>query len=134
MSQTAGQSEDVALRMAALGVKEEDIEEKFIRSGGHGGQNVNKVASCVMLIHRPSGILVKCQDSRNQGVNRSLARHLLLNKIEAQRKSMVAARRTLREKTRRANRPRPRGVKERILRGKKHRSQIKAKRGRVTGE
>ena len=127
-----GQPEDVTARMAALGVREDEIEEKFVRSGGAGGQNVNKVATCVMLVHQPSGLSVKCQSSRNQATNRALARHLLLNKIEAQRKSMAAARRAQREQVRRRNRPRPRKVKEKILQGKKHRSEIKAKRRKVS--
>ena len=126
--------DDVSLRMETLGVREDEIEEKFVRSGGHGGQNVNKVATCVMLVHRPTGLIVKCQSSRNQSVNRNLARHLLLNKIEAQRKSMAAARRAQREKIRRSKRPRPRGVKERILKGKKHRSEIKAGRRSVSSD
>jgi protein subunit release factor B len=120
--------------MAALGVREEDFQERFVRSGGHGGQNVNKVSTCVMLVHLPSGLSVKCQGSRNQAVNRSLARHLLLNKIEAQRKSLTAARRAQREKIRRRNRPRPRGLKEKILKGKKRRSEIKAHRRKVQGD
>jgi protein subunit release factor B len=79
--------------MAALGVRETDIEESFVRSGGHGGQNVNKVATCVMLLHRPSGVQVECQDTRQQGLNRFLARKLLLDKIESMRKERVAAKR-----------------------------------------
>src|ERR1700747_1681405 len=80
-------------RMAELGVQESDIEESFVRSGGHGGQNVNKTATCVMLVHRPTGLQVKCQSTRQQGLNRFFARRLLLDKIEALRKGYVAAER-----------------------------------------
>ena len=72
-------------RMAALDVREEDIEEQFVRSSGAGGQNVNKVSSCVLLHHRPSGIRVRCQKERSQGLNRFLARRILLEKIESLR-------------------------------------------------
>jgi protein subunit release factor B len=72
----------ILVRMKKIGLREDDIEEKFIRSGGHGGQNVNKVSSCVMLTHRPTGATVKCQVSRHQGMNRSIARRILLDKLE----------------------------------------------------
>src|SRR5436189_1297695 len=85
--------DQLAARMAALGVNESDIEESFVRSGGHGGQNVNKTATCVMLLHRPTGLQVKCQETRQQGLNRFLARRLLLDKIEQKKNGFVAAER-----------------------------------------
>src|SRR5256714_12829777 len=88
----------LAQRMAALGVREADIEETFVRSGGHGGQNVNKTATCVMLLHRATGLQVKCQETRQQGLNRFLARRLLLDKIEERQKGFVAAKRAQVEK------------------------------------
>src|SRR5229473_6375084 len=87
----------LAQRMASYGVREADLEETFVRSGGHGGQNVNKTSTCVMLVHRPTGLQVKCQNTRQQGLNRFLARRLLLDKIEALKKGFVAADRAERE-------------------------------------
>jgi len=69
--------------MEALGIQEKDIEEKFIRSSGHGGQNVNKTATCVYLKHLPTGIEVKCMQDRSQSINRFLARRELVKKIGA---------------------------------------------------
>src|SRR6202012_2188645 len=110
----------MAQRMAALGVNEADIEERFVRSGGHGGQNVNKTSTCVMLVHRPSGLQVKCQETRQQGLNRFIARRLLLDKIEEKQKGFVAEKRAEVEKIRRQKRKRSRRAKERMLADKSH--------------
>jgi peptide chain release factor len=115
-------------RMAVLGVKETDIAETFVRSGGHGGQNVNKSATCVMLLHRPTGLQVKCQTTRQQGLNRFLARRLLLDKIERLQTGSVAAQRSRMEKIRRQKRRRSRRAKERMLADKSHQSAKKQAR------
>jgi protein subunit release factor B len=118
-------------RMAALGVRETDIEESFVRSGGHGGQNVNKTSTCVMLLHRPTGLQVKCQATRQQGLNRFLARRLLLDKIEAMKTGFVAAQRAEIEKIRRQKRKRSRRAKARMLADKAHHAAKKAARREI---
>src|SRR6266481_976068 len=106
--------DQLSQRMAALGVHENEIEESFVRSGGHGGQNVNKTATCVMLLHRPTGLQVKCQTTRQQGLNRFFARRLLLDKIEKLKHGFVAAQRASAEKIRRQKRRRSRRAKDRM--------------------
>ena len=117
--------------MAALGILEGDLEESFVRSSGHGGQNVNKTSTCVQLVHRPSGTQVRCQETRQQGLNRFLARKILLDKIEASRKGMADAARAERERIRRMKRRRSRRAKERMLADKGQQKMKKENRRRV---
>ena len=70
-------------RMAAVGLREEEMEERFVRSSGAGGQHVNKTATCVWLRHRPTGLEVKCMAERSQSLNRFLARRELAEKLAA---------------------------------------------------
>jgi peptide chain release factor len=126
--------DQLARRMAALGVREADIQETFVRSGGHGGQNVNKTATCVMLMHVPTRLQVKCQTTRQQGLNRFIARRLLLDKIEALQKGCVDAKREAIEKIRRQKRRRSRRSKSRMLADKSHQAGKKEFRRRVDPE
>jgi protein subunit release factor B len=121
----------LAARFQRLGILEEDLDESFIHSGGKGGQNVNKVATCVVLVHRPSGLAVKCQRERTQGANRLIARQLLADKNEEERLGKASARAQAAEKIRRQKRRRSRRAKEKILRAKHAQSHRKSLRGPV---
>ena len=118
-------------RMRRAGIDEADLEESFARSGGPGGQNVNKVSTAVTLRHRPSGVAVTVQDSRSQAMNRKLARERLLAAVERMQQEARASRKAEREKTRRQNSPRPRALKRKILEHKRKRSTLKKLRSTV---
>ena len=122
------------VRLAELHIQEEDLQETFVRSGGKGGQNVNKVATCVVLVHRPSGTSVKCQQERTQGLNRYLARKLLADRIEAERLGRQSQQQQESERIRRQKRRRSRRAKNRMLADKHAQGAKKALRGGVTRE
>jgi peptide chain release factor len=121
-------------RMRALGVREEDIEERFIRAQGPGGQNVNKVSTCVQLKHIPSGIEVKCQQERSQAQNRLRAREILCDKFEASMRRKRAEEKSRIEKIRRQKRKRSYQAKVRMLEAKRLHSRKKMLRWRVNVE
>ena len=125
---SSDKEKQLAERMLALGVREQDIDEQFVRSSGAGGQNVNKVSSCVMLHHRPTGFRVKCQQERSQGLNRFLARRILLDKIEAKVSSVKTAEQQRIEKIRRQKRKRSRRAKLRMLDDKHRQAEKKDRR------
>lgn len=119
-------------RLNDLGIRQEDVIEKFIRSGGHGGQNVNKVSTCVYLKHVPTGIEVKCQKERSQALNRYHARKMLADKIENLIKGKESAEQQKIEKIRRQKRKRSKRAKEKMLANKRHQGDKKKERRTVS--
>ncbi len=121
-----GEPKVEALRrqMARLGIHERDFDERFVRAAGPGGQNVNKVATCVWLRHRPSGLEVKVQQERSQALNRYLARRLLAAKLESQVLGRASAEQRRIAKIRRQKRRRSRRAQEKLL-ASKHRHSLK---------
>lgn len=111
-----------------LGIEESDIIERFVRSGGPGGQNVNKTSTCVYLKHLPTGIEVKCQKGRSQALNRFLARRILVDKIETVLLEKKSEEQRRIEKIKRQKRKRSKRAKEKILREKHLRSEKKESR------
>lgn len=112
-------------------IKDADIEEIFIRSSGPGGQNVNKVSTCVVLKHLPSGIVVKCQEFRSQHQNRARARVLLCAELQRRHRVQEQVLRARREKKRRQSRGRSKTGKEKVLEQKKRVGDKKRVRAKV---
>ena len=124
-------SHEVSRRMRALRIFEKDLDEQFVRSSGPGGQNVNKLATCVILSHCPTGIKVKCQKERSQALNRVLARELLCRKVEGERRKVLARIQQEREKRRRQKRKKPAALKAMILEEKRRQAVKKQNRRRI---
>jgi len=102
-------------RMEKLGIREEDLAEKFIRGTGHGGQKINKTSSCVYLKHLPSGLEVKCHAERARSLNRFLARRELCDQLEEITLGEESARQQRLEKIRRQKRRRTRRQRRRVV-------------------
>jgi protein subunit release factor B len=115
-------------RLVSLGIFERDITEHFVRSSGNGGQNVNKVNSCVYLKHEPTATEVKCQQTRSQQDNRYFARTILAEKIEQEKLGQESAKAKAIFKTRKQKQKRSKRAKEKILRAKALRSDKKEQR------
>ena len=115
-------------------IKQGDIDEKFIRSRGKGGQNVNKVSTCVVLKHIPTGISVRCEKYRTQNKNRELAMQLLIEKLEKLEQDRIKQEKAKKEKARRQTRKRPKELKEKILQDKKIQGEKKKLRKKISEE
>ena len=121
-------------KLLRLGIRESDLEESFVCSGGPGGQNVNKVATCVVLRHRPSGLLIKCQRERTQALNRYWARRMLVEKLEAQLLGRASEEAQRIAKIRRQKRKRSRRAKDKMLAIKQKHGALKKLRARPTDD
>ena len=121
-------------RLTALGVRVEDVDERFVRGSGPGGQKINKTSSTVWLRHRPTGVEVRIQAERSQSANRELAWAELAAKLERQVRASALAAEQAREVERRRTRQKSYGQKVKMIETKKHRAKHKARRGRVSGE
>ena len=126
--------EYVRAHLIALGCDLARVEESFVHSGGKGGQNVNKVATCVQLRYAPRDILLKMQEHRTQGENRLAAWKLLAERLQELRDRQIQERRSARELKRRQNAPRPRGIKKQFVELKRRRAKTRAGRRDVGQE
>ncbi len=120
--------------MDRLGIRASDLEESFVRSGGPGGQNVNKVSTCVVLKHVPTGLTVKCQTDRSQAMNRYFARRILVERLESQIQGRQSEEARRVAKIKRQKRKRSKRAKAKILQSKRDHSEKKELRRRVDSE
>lgn len=118
-------------RLTRLGLRREDVDERFVRGAGPGGQKINKTSSTVWLRHRPTGIEVRCQAERSQSANREQAWRELCEKLEYMAAQKAAAIVQAREAQRRRVRQKSHGQKIRMIESKKHRARHKSTRGRI---
>lgn len=116
------------VQMFSLGIREDDLIEKFILGSGSGGQKINKTSSCVWLKHIPSGMMIKCQKERSREMNRYIARKRLCEKLDMRQNKEKSAKEQLIAKIRRQKRRRSKKAKEKMLKNKKHRSSQKSLR------
>ena len=131
MTEYRNRLEILALELRKLKIFKKDMLEVFTHSSGPGGQNVNKVATCVQLTHVLTGISVKAQKFRTQIANRIYARELLRDKIIEQRAQKVKQEKFLKEKLKRQNRKRSKYSKERMLENKRKNAQKKDLRKKI---
>ncbi len=117
-----------------MGVAPSDVEERFIRGSGPGGQKINKTSSTVWLRHGATGIEVRCQAERSQAANRERAWAELCDRLGARARAARQAEQQEREKGRRQSRQKSYGQKVKMIQAKKHRAKHKARRGRVHDE
>lgn len=115
-------------RMAALGITEDSLLEKFVRGSGAGGQKINKTSNCVFLKHVPTGVAIKCQIDRSREMNRFLARRELCEQLEMIRDGKALAKTQAIEKMRRIKRPRSKRSKQRSVADKRKLSLKKSMR------
>ncbi len=117
--------------MEEASVYEDDLDESFVLGGGPGGQKTNKTSNVVRLSHEPSGLMVRCGETRSRETNRWLARRMLAETILDREHKRKSSARQAAEKIRRQKRRRSRRQKQKMLADKHAHSEIKKSRRRV---
>ena len=121
-------------RLTRLNIRPEEIDERFVRGAGPGGQKINKTSSTVWLRHGPTATEVRCQAERSQAANREKAWEELCNKLEAQLQAKNAVAQQAKEAERRRTRPKTPAQKLRMIETKKIRARRKSRRGKIVGD